>query len=116
MERVWNVFLYQSPKGQTPLNDFILGLEIRAQAKVRNAINLLKLFGFSVGSLHTKKLTGSDLWELRILGSDNIRILYIAVDRKTFLLLHGFKKKSNHTPAKEITVAEKRLTEFRSRK
>ncbi|MBI2443152.1 MAG: type II toxin-antitoxin system RelE/ParE family toxin [Candidatus Levybacteria bacterium] len=52
----------------------------------------------SVGSPHIKKLTGRELWELRILGSDSLQILYIAITGKTFLLLHGFKKKKDKTP------------------
>jgi phage-related protein len=58
------------------------------------------------------KIIGTDLWELRILGKDNLRILYIAVTGRTFVLLHGFKKKKNKTPQKEIKIAESRLTEY----
>ena len=61
------------------------------------------------GYPHIKKLTESALWEYRILGSDNIRLLYIAVRGKTFLVLHGFKKKKQKTPSKEIRLAEDRL-------
>ena len=115
MDPSWKIELYESPSGETPVNDFILSLELKVQAKVRNAINLLKSFGVSVGSPHIKKLTGTELWELRILGSNNIRILYIALTGKTFLLLHGFKKKKDKTPSKEIRIAQDRLFEFRSR-
>ncbi|MBI4130053.1 type II toxin-antitoxin system RelE/ParE family toxin [Candidatus Roizmanbacteria bacterium] len=115
MEEQWNIQLYKTLQGETPVNDFILSLELKAQAKVRNSINLLKSFGISVGSSHIKKLTGTQLWELRILGADSIRILYIAITGKTFLLLHGFKKKKDKTPSKEIRIAAERLDEFRSR-
>jgi len=115
MESSWKIEIYESPSGDTPVNDFILSLELKAQAKVRNSINLLKRFGVYVGSPHIKKLTGTQLWELRILGSDNIRILYIAITGKTFLLLHGFKKKKDKTPLKEMRIAEERLAEFKSR-
>ncbi len=64
---------------------------------------------------HVKKLTGTELWELRILGSDSVRVLYVAMTGKTFVLLHGFKKKKDKTPPKEIKTAESRLVELKSR-
>lgn len=115
MEETWKILLYKSLQGKTPVNEFILSLELKAQAKVRSSITLLKNFGVSVSSPHIKKLAGTELWELRILGSDSIRILYIAITGKNFLLLHGFKKKKDKTPLKEVKIAEDRLAEFRSR-
>ena len=115
MEEQWKVLLYSTPLRDKPVNEFIRSLELKAQTKVYNALELLKSYGVSVGSPHIKKLTGTELWELRILGSDSIRILYIAITGKTFLLLHGFKKKKDKTPPKEIRIAEERLVEFRSR-
>jgi|SRR3990167_5487770 len=115
MDHPWKILLYKTPKGETPVNEFIRSLERNAQSKVYNALELLKAFGISVGPPHIKKLTGKELWELRILGSNNIRIIYIAITSKTFLILHAFKKKKNKTPPKEIKIAEDRLVEFRSR-
>lgn len=90
-------------------------MEIKAQSKVHDTINLLREFGIRLGVPHFKKLTGRELWEMRILGSDSIRILYITMTGKTFLLLHGFKKKQNKTPSKEIRIAEERLADHKSR-
>ena len=115
MDEQWNILFYKTLQGDIPVNDFILSLEIKAQSKVRDSIKLLQEFDIRLGSPHVKKLTGTKLWELRIVGSDSIRILYIAISGKNFLLLHGFIKKKDKTPPKEIKVAEDRLTEFRSR-
>jgi phage-related protein len=115
MDGKWKVLSYKTIQGSVPVNEFILGLEIKAQTKVYNAINLLRDYSLAVGLPHVKKLTGTDLWELRILGADSIRILYIAVTGKTFLLLHGFKKKKMKTPPKEIKTALERLAEYRAR-
>jgi phage-related protein len=112
----WNILLYCTSQGDSPIKDFIDSLELKAQSKVYNTINLLKEFGIRLGSPHIKKLTGTDLWELRILGTDSIRLLYIAITGKSFLLLHGFKKKTNKTPLKEIKIASNRLTDYLSRK
>lgn len=115
MEELWEVILYRSPNGNFPVQDFIIGLEHRTQAKIRNAIKLLGAFGISLGYPHVKKLTGADLWELRILGGDSIRVLYVAVTGKKFVLLHGFRKKRQETPPKEIKIAKDRLAEYRLR-
>jgi len=115
VEDQWKILLYETLQGDSPINDFILSLDLKAQSKVRDAIKLLHGFGIGLGLPHVKKLTGTELWELRILGGDSVRILYIAVSGRNFLLLHGFKKKKDRTPPKEIKIAENRLAEFRSR-
>lgn len=116
MEEKWKVYLYKSPQGDVPVNEFILSLEPKTESKVRGVIGLLKAFGINVGLPHFKKLTGTDLWEIRIVGADSIRIFYVAITGRAFLLLHGFKKKKDRTPSKEIRIALDRLAEFRSRK
>lgn len=116
MGEEWKVYLYKSPQGDIPVNEFILSLEPKTESKVRGVIRLLKTFGINIGSPHVKKLIGTDLWELRIVGADSIRILYITITGRAFLLLHGFKKKKDKTPLKEIKIALDRLTEYRSRR
>ena len=76
---------------------------------------MLREFGIRLGLPHVKKLTGTDLWELRILGSDSVKVLYVAMAGKTFVLLHGFKKKRYKIPPKEIKIANNRLAELRLR-
>lgn len=115
MEEKWKILLYQTLQGDSPVKEFIDSLEQRAQAKVYDAINLLRNFGIRIGLPHVKKLSGTELWELRILGVDSIRVLYIAITGKTFLILHGFKKKKDKTPPKEIKIAEERHTDHKTR-
>ena len=115
MDEQWKVILYRSPSGDHPVQQFLDDLEIKAQSKVQDAIKMLREFGVRLGLPHVKKLTGTDLWELRIVGSNSVRVLYVAVTGKTFVLLHGFKKKKDKTPPKEIKIAEDRLVEYRSR-
>ncbi len=116
MDTVWKVILYKDRGGDKPVEKFILSLELKSRTKVYNSVRLLESFGISVGPPHVKKLTGTALWELRIVGADSIRIFYVTITGKTFLLLHGFKKKQDKTPSKEIKVALFRLAEFKSSK
>lgn len=115
MEEQWKILLYQTLQGDSPVKEFIDSLEQRAQAKVYDAINLLRNFGIRIGPPHVKKVIGTEMWELRILGADSIRVLYIAITGKTFLILHGFKKKKDKMPPKEIKIAEERLTDHKAR-
>lgn len=116
MEDKWKIFLYDLPSGSSPVRSFIESLEEKARGKIYTALELLKEFGLFVGPPHVKKLTGTRLWELRILGQDNIRMLYIAISGKTFLILHGFLKKKQKTDLREIKIALERLREYSNRK
>lgn len=112
----WNIIYYESLSGDIPVYNFIEKLSPIAKSKVLNTFDLLADFGIKLGPPHVKKVNGTELWELRILGGDNIRIFYIAFSRKTFLFLHGFIKKSQKAPKKEIKIALARLKEYKSRK
>jgi phage-related protein len=112
----WKILYYETTNGNSPIYDFISWLTPQNQAKISNTLDLLAQYGTFLGSPHVKKITGTDLWELRILGTNNIRIFYVAFVSKTFVLLHGFLKKKQKTDKKEIKTALERLREFSSRK
>jgi len=42
------------------------------------------------------------------------RVLYFAHTNKTFVMLHGFQKKTQKTPKQEIDIAIKRLKEVQN--
>jgi phage-related protein len=54
------------------------------------------------------------LWELRsrVLGGI-ARTLFTVYEQK-IILLHGFVKKTQKTPPKELTIAKRRLTKLRA--
>jgi len=59
------------------------------------------------------KALGGSLWELRIRsGSDILRIIYTFAKGRKIILLHGFVKKKQKTPGKELTIARKRLKQL----
>lgn len=112
MDYKWKIEFYKTTNKKSPVEEFILTLEEDTQNRVVDVLNLLKEFGINLGLPHVKKLTGTSLWELRILGANNIRFFYIAKTGKTFLFLHGFQKKKQKTDKKEIGTALKRLAEY----
>lgn len=112
----WRLIYYESSKGISPVFDFIESLNARAKAKVTNTFDLLTEFGIRLGSPHVKKISQTSIWELRILGGDSIRIFYAAISGRSFLLLHGFIKKSQKTPKRELKIALARLKDQKTRK
>ena len=115
MDAKWKLVYYETEQGKSPVFNFVNSLELKVRTKVADTLDLLKEFGTKIGMPYAKKLAGSELWELRILGSDSIRIFYVAIVDKNFLLLHGFQKKKQKTDRKEIKTAERRLRDFRER-
>lgn len=86
---------------------FIQSLEKTAIAKTIHTIELLEKFGNRLGLPHSK-MVSRGIFELRIYGSQNIRIFYTFSKNKA-VLLHGFIKKTPKIPNKEIGLAIKRL-------
>ena len=91
----------------TSLEKFICSLEKQTIAKVLRSIDLLEEFGPVLGMPHTKKISPR-LFELRIRGVQEIRIFYTFYKSQIWLL-HGFIKKSEKTPKKEIRTALQKL-------
>jgi len=91
-----------------PVKDF-LDENIRIKKKALRLFYLIQEFGLTPVIRHIKKISGTPLWEIRILGGDSARILYASKIKEEIILLHAFKKKSMKTPPKEINIALKRL-------
>lgn len=107
-----SVIYYISSTRANPVKEFIDSLTEKQQRKLTRVISYIEEYGLTVVIPHVKKLTGTSLWEIRILGRDNIRVLYAGIDSNSILLLHGFIKKSQDTPRKEIETALNRLTDW----
>lgn len=86
---------------------FIKKLQKPTQSKVLRGIELIEQYGKNLGMPHAKKIT-SLFYELRIRGSQEVRIFFVFQKDKVFLT-HGFIKKTQKTPRREIEVAEKRF-------
>lgn len=115
MNQKWKIIYYDTTQGRSPVFEFIHDLDIKVQNKIATVLDLLEDLGTLVGPPHSKKVTGTPLWELRIVGSDNIRIFYVAVVNRQFLLLHAFQKKKQKTDLTEIKTAIARLNNYNSR-
>jgi len=109
----WTIEFYTDRRGHSPVVEFINALPVREQAEVRNALRLLREFGTLLGMPHARPLTGHHkLWELR---PGPNRLLYFAHTGRRFVILHGFRKRSQRTLAREIRIAERRMAEILER-
>lgn len=106
---------YEDRHGRSEVKDFIRALSELPKDKVIRAISPLVEFGLGSHLLNTKKLVGTPLWEVRVLGKDSIRIFFAVVVNGIVLILHGFVKKTQKTPTREIRVAINRLEEWKFR-
>lgn len=106
----WRVIYYISPSGDNPIKDFLDG-HPSAKVKAFRIFSHIIEYGLTSATPHIKKLAETPLWEIRILGQDSIRILYVTRSEKQVLILHAFEKKKDRTPPKEIKTALGRFAE-----
>ena len=109
---VTKVVYYLTSQNKNPVKDFLQSLTKKQKLKVFRIFDSLEKYGLSSIIPHVRKLSGTPLWEIRILGQDNIRIVYIAIKDDNILILHGFIKKSQKTPENEISISLKRYQDW----
>jgi phage-related protein len=112
---IWDVQFYATASGRTPVADYIDALSKVEAARVVADLAVLQETGAALGMPHVRHLVGTDLWELRVRGQIQHRLLYVAVRGRRILLLHAFTKKTQQTPRREIETAERRLADHRER-
>jgi phage-related protein len=110
---MYRVIMYETDSGNKPLEKFLKELtrdhKVLEIAKIWFFINNLEKYGWEIkkwipGSI--KKLR-NELWELK---PGKNRILFFYSDKMNcFVLLHGFCKKTNKTPQKEIDLGEQEI-------
>jgi len=111
----WKVEFYESPGEGCPVEAFLESLSFPAQVKVFNLIRLLEEHGVLLPFPYSSQISGR-LRELRTqLGRMHLRILYCATPRRTFVLLHGFVKRTPKTPTSAIDLATRRMEDYLQR-
>lgn len=89
------------------LDDFIKSLGKPTGTKITRHIDLLVRFGSQLRIPYSESL-GDNLFELRIRSQREIRIFY-TFKSGIAILLHGFIKKTQKTPRREIEIALAKL-------
>lgn len=112
MENKWEVIYYTSSSGDNPFSDFLDTLEHSSQSKILRIFHNIQEYGLDSAIPHIKKLFGTPFWEIRILGKDSIRVIYVVPTKFQVFVLHGFKKKTQKTPMRELEIASRRYQEY----
>jgi phage-related protein len=101
--RPWRVEFYHDARGKSPVEEFLASLPARERAALFRALQLLEMLGPALGMPHARPIEG--LWELRA-GAG--RAFYVAMKGRRFVVLHGYRKKSQRAPRQEIETALRR--------
>ena len=104
----WSVEFYVDARGKSPIQEFVERMQARERVSVARAIDLLTLFGPRLGMPHARQVEGK-LWELRA-GSG--RLFYFLYIERRVIILHGYQKKSQRAPTKEIETGLRRMNDF----
>lgn len=108
----WTVEFYKSPNGNSPVLEWFQSQDPKVKAKFARIFDLLQEQGTAVGKPYVAPLENK-LYEIRIEQDTNIyRTIYFAHTGKRFILLHGFQKKTQKTPKKELNLAQERMKAF----
>jgi len=116
----WQIRFFRDRDGISPVREFIQNANLRAGElkKIKVRLRLLSHSGLKLiveRSDLVDKLEDK-LYELRIDNTvNNPRIIFCVLSGKRIFLLHAFKKKTQKTPKKEITIARHRYKQLLER-
>ena len=102
---MYEISYYSPTQKSSPIENFLESLNPIQEAKVIRAFTYLKEFGLTNSIPNLRKLAGTPLWELRILGKDNIRIICTSRKVNEIVILHIFIKGKRKTPTRELNLA-----------
>jgi len=109
---LYNVIFYTTERGDSPVDDFLDGLDKKSLAKVAAHLSLLEEQGPHLKRPYADVVRGK-IRELRIHQSSNqYRILYFFQVRDQVVLTHAFSKKTQQLKEKDIELAERRMEDW----
>jgi len=108
---------YRADSGACPVEEFLDSLPGKQAQKIAWVLQLIEEIEV-VPAKYFKKLTNTDdLWEVRAQVGNNIfRLLGFLDGEKLVILNHGFQKKTQKIPKKEIQLAETRKKDYLKRR
>ena len=112
---MYHIIFYQKENGTIPVQEFLDALSVRHCAKALREIDILEEYGRKLTLPYVKHIKNK-LWELRIKsGSEISRIFYFVSVGDDIVLLHGFLKKTQRTPNREMKTAKTYLEDYERR-
>jgi phage-related protein len=112
---LYNLVFYTTERGDSPVDDFLDGLDKKSRAKVAAHLSLLEEQGPNLKRPYADIVRGK-IRELRIRQSSNqYRILFFFQARDEIVLAHAFSKKTPQLKEKDIELAERRMEDWTRR-
>jgi len=104
------VRFYRSGAGREPVLDWLRGLDKEDRRII--GLDLMRVqFGWPIGMPLVRSLKDG-LWEVRSsLPSQRVARLIICFHDQMLVVLHGFIKKTQKTPADDLALAQRRMKE-----
>ena len=106
-DRPLAIRFFRSAAGREPVREWLRGLDRQTKKSIGEEIKTIQ-FGWPVGMPVVRKLD-RNLWEARSTMPGSIARVLFTVHEGAIVLLHGFIKKSQKTPKKDLTLALNRL-------
>lgn len=111
----FTIEFYEDTKGNLPVEEFILNLDIKMRAKLLGILQILQEKGNQLREPYSKYI-GDGIFEIRSkVGTDITRVLYFFYCGGKIILTNGFVKKTRLTPTKEIVLAKRRRIDYLER-
>lgn len=111
------VNFYTTEEGKTPVIEFLDALTAKQAQKVAWVLQLIEELDVIPTSYLKKLVNTEEIWEVRVQAGNNIFRLLGFFDGDNLVVLdHGFQKKTQKTPTKEIKLAEQRRKDYLRRK
>ncbi|MCO7515114.1 type II toxin-antitoxin system RelE/ParE family toxin [Pseudomonas guariconensis] len=101
-----HVSFYRTEAGNEPVREWLTDLPRDHKRMIGTEIKTVQI-GWPIGMPVVRKLD-KGLWEVRVNLVDTIARVLFTVDGNVMVLLHGFIKKSQKTPASDLETARQR--------
>ena len=106
-EPILTVSFFRTASGREPVREWIRSLSAEERRIIGEDLKTVQ-FGWPLGMPLVRKMDAG-LWELRVRLPNHIARLFFTCAGSRLVLLHGFIKKSQKTPAEELELAKSRL-------
>ncbi len=103
-------FFYRSATGNEPVRAWLLSLSKSERKAIGEDIAYVQ-YKWPIGKPGVDHLRGA-IWEIRTRLDNRIARTLFAIDQASLILLYGFIKKTQKTPASEVELASTRYKEW----
>ncbi|MDF7638031.1 type II toxin-antitoxin system RelE/ParE family toxin [Lactobacillus sp. ESL0791] len=105
---------YKRLNGHNEFIEFYQKLSEKDRGKLAILIDKIQRYGLAIAArMEWIKKIDKNLYEIRTKTSSNIqRVIYFHVEDEQYIITHGFTKKTNKTPKREIEHAKVIRAEF----